>query len=343
MIRKSFFLILLPMFLLALLFGIYSQFFKINDEKSLIVYSSHDMIFAKKIFNLFEQKTGIKIIAVSDTEATKSLGLIELIVKEKDSPRCDVFWNNELLGILDLKKKGLLESYKGSGYRRIPEKYKDTDGYWTGFAARLRVYIINKQFMQTSYKEIQEKMNSNLEYFAFAKPLFGTTLTHYSVLWDVMGEKALKQFHKDNLKKGMKIVTGNGEVKRLVSHGYCHFGLTDTDDFFDAFDSGKKVDFLPYKLKNGQTIVIPNTVAIIKGTKKRKLAEQFIDFLLSEEAEIALANSGSRQVPLGKVNQKKLPKEIKKLLPQILKGYPLNGLLESRNKTLKWLKKVYFK
>src|SRR5581483_8405178 len=110
---------------------------------ALVVYCAHDAIYAEQILRAFERETGIPVAIRYDTEATKSLGLTELIIREKDAPRGDVFWNNELFGTLDLQERGLLEPYQGPGYARIPAAFKAPDGSWTGFAARLRVVIFN--------------------------------------------------------------------------------------------------------------------------------------------------------------------------------------------------------
>ena len=104
----------------------------------LTVYCAHDAVFAESILRDFEKQTGIPGAVKFDTEATKSLGLTEQIIREGAHPRCDVFWNNELLGTLDLAARGLLEPHKGTGWQRIPARFRDPDGRWTGFAARLR-------------------------------------------------------------------------------------------------------------------------------------------------------------------------------------------------------------
>ena len=77
-------------------------------DHALVVYCAHDAIFSERILKRFEQETGIPIAVRFDTEATKSLGLVDLIIREKEAPRCDVFWNNELLGMFDLQEKGVL-------------------------------------------------------------------------------------------------------------------------------------------------------------------------------------------------------------------------------------------
>lgn len=323
---------------IVLLLAVFIWFQQISS-KALVVYCAHDSVYAEKILKQFEQETGIKVMAKFDTEATKSLGLLELIKSEKNNPRCDVFWNNEVLGTMDLKREGLLQPYKGSGYQRIPENFKDPDGNWAGFAARLRVYIINKDKLPVTEQAVQTVLKKNLHRMAIAKPLYGTTLTHYTCLWREKGEEELKQQDADWKKKGVKILNGNAAVKDAVAAGGCDMGLTDTDDFFVAYDAGKNVEMLPVKMADGQTICIPNSVAIIKGSKHTEKARKLVDFLLSERCELMLANSKARQIPLGSVDESKLLPEVKKLKKWGGKGTPLtDDLLDIRQKCIQWLK-----
>jgi iron(III) transport system substrate-binding protein len=103
-------------------------------QESLVVYCSHDSTYSEDILRDFERKTGIRLIIKFDTEATKSIGLINLLIAEREHPLCDVFWNNEVLGTMKLHRLGMLQPYQGAGFRRIPDAFKAADGSWTGFA-----------------------------------------------------------------------------------------------------------------------------------------------------------------------------------------------------------------
>jgi iron(III) transport system substrate-binding protein len=46
------------------------------------------------------------------------------------------------------------------------------------------------------------------------------------------------------------------------------------------------------------TLVIPNTVALVKGGPNPPNGRRLIDYLLSPEVEAALARGGARQMPL---------------------------------------------
>ena len=306
----------------------------------LTVYCAHDAVFAESILRDFEKQTGIPVAVKFDTEATKSLVLAEQIIREAAHPRCDVFWNNELLGTLDLAARGLLEAHKGPGWQRIPAQFRDADGRWTGFAARLRVIIERNDAPRWDEARL---IDGDLSRFAMAKPLYGTTLTHYAVLWHEGGAVRLQQWHADARRRGLREVPGNAQCKDAVAGGVCDAAFTDTDDFFEAKDDGKPVTMRPMQLENGQTICIPNTVAVIRGAPHGENARKLADFLLSAQTELALARSTSRQIPLGPCDPSQLPQEVRDLLPFAARGVPLTDLLTARNECLAWLKGEYLK
>ena len=325
----------LPLLVLAAL--ALAWFYHRSGPPRLTVYCAHDAIYAESILRDFTRQTGIPVAARYDTEATKSLGLTELLVREKDAPRCDVFWNNELLGTLDLQEKGILTPYRGPGWQRIPANFKDADGHWAGFAARMRVEIFHTGKSASPAEQVTEPVR-DLTRFAIAKPLYGTTLTHYAVLWQRWGREKTIAWHRDWRARGVRELNGNAAVKDAVADGACAAGFTDTDDFFEAQDAGKSVTMRPVRLEDGATICIPNTVAIIRGTRRETDARRLVDFLLSAETELALARSKSRQIPLGPVPAEQVPAEVRELQAWAQHAAPLTALLPARNECLAWLK-----
>jgi iron(III) transport system substrate-binding protein len=311
-----------------------------TDSDALVVYCAHDAIFSQQILDDFTKETGIAVTPRFDTEATKSLGLVNLIIREADAPRCDVFWNNETLGTIDLANRGLTEAYKGNGYERIPAAFTDPHGNWCGFAARLRVWIVNTDAFQPTQDAVEQAFKDRLADFTWAKPLYGTTLPHYCVLWAVEGESFLKELDA-KLRKTAVPAASNGQTRDLVANGTCAFGWTDTDDYFGAVDARKTVGMVPVTVGDGRTICIPNSVAIIKGTKHRETAEKFVDYLLSREVELRLARSESRQIPLGEIGDADLPAEVAQLVPAAAKGIDLSQAAAVRGDVLKWLTETY--
>jgi iron(III) transport system substrate-binding protein len=112
------------------------------------IYVSTDRVFSEPILKAYERKTGVKVNAVYDTEETKSTGLANRLLAEKNNPQADVFWSNEPAPTLVLKSRGALAPYKSPNVEGIPSTFKDHDGYWTGFSARIRVIVYNTNLVK---------------------------------------------------------------------------------------------------------------------------------------------------------------------------------------------------
>lgn len=314
-----------------------------RGPEPLVVYCAHDSVYADAVLRRFSERTGIPVAPRYDTEATKSLGFTELLIAERERPRCDVFWNNQVLGTQALLDEGLLEGYRGEGFRRIPEMWKDPEGRWVGFGARLRVYIINTQKMPATEEAVRARMTGDLSRFAIAKPLYGTTFAHYVALWELWGEKRLREWHADTRKRGAREAAGNAQVKDLVAEGVCDFGWTDTDDYFEAKNDGRPVAMLPIRVDGGRVLLIPNAVSIIKGAPHPEQARKLVDYLLSEECETALANSKARQIPLGPVAEDKLSPDVRAMLPLRGQACAMESQRGSQQACRTWLRSEYAK
>ncbi|MCA9085183.1 MAG: extracellular solute-binding protein [Planctomycetaceae bacterium] len=308
----------------------------------LVVYCSQDAVFAAEIIQRFEQQSGLKVSIRYDEESNKSLGLTNLLIAEKEHPRCDVFWNNQTLGTIRLQKADVLQPYISPNASRIPAQFRDPEGYWTGFAARLRVYLINTDQLPATEAAVTEVLNGDsLQRVAIAQPLFGTTLSHYAVLMAEWGDDKLKHWHQSLHQRGIQEVRGNSMSMNLVAEGICAVGFTDTDDAFVAIDAEKPVQMIPVRLESGQTICLPNTVAVIRNCQHREAAEKFVDFMLSAETELLMAQSASRQIPLGPVDEARLPPEVVELRHWAADGIDLREAASVHERVLDWLSAEY--
>jgi len=314
-------------------------------QDALVVYCALDAEFAEPLLRRFERETGIPVVVRFDTEANKSLGLVQQIQREAGAPRCDLFWNNEWLGTAELGAQGLLLPYSGPNRERIPPRFRGPNGAWHGFAARLRVWIIHtgRAPDEAAQAELCSRLpldaralDADLSRLAIARPMYGTTLTHYAVLWNQVGGDALQAWDAEARRRGLRILAGNATVKDAVADGICDAGWTDTDDFFSALDARKPVAMRPVMI-GARTICIPNTVAVIRGTRRRAAAEALAAFLLSEQTEIELARAPSRQIPLGTVDESTLPPEVRALRAHVESSVPLGELLDARRACLEWL------
>lgn len=270
-------------------------------SKEVVVYTSVDQIFSEPILKDYEKKTGVKVKAVYDVEASKTTGMVNRLIAEKERPKCDVFWNSEIGRTIILKQKGILAPYRSPSADDIPAQFKDNEDCWMGFAARARVLVYNTDLLNEEDlpKSIFELTDTKWKgKVALAYPLFGTTATHIAAMYCSPGREKTEQYLKALKANDIVIVDGNSVARDLVVEGRLPMAFTDTDDVNVALQSGKPVRMI-YPDRDGiGTLRIPNTVALIKNCPHPKEGKRLIDYLLSREVESKLAFCESAQMPL---------------------------------------------
>lgn len=272
-----------------------------NSE--VVVYTALDADFSKQVLDDFARESGIQAVPKFDTESTKSVGLTQAIIAEQAAPRCDVFWNNEILNTLRLEERGLLEAYRSPPAEAFPERWRAPDGAWHGFAARARILLVNTELVPEAERPDSIHDLADAQWrgrVGIAKPLFGTTATHAACLFATWGDERAKQYFADLKANEIQIMAGNKHVAQAVSSGQLAFGLTDTDDAIGEIEAGRPVAIVYPDRADDQmgTLFIPNTLAIVKGAPHPEAARKLVDYLLQPAVEERLAKSGSAQIPL---------------------------------------------
>lgn len=280
-----------------------------NSQKpstsQVIVYTSVDRVFSEPVLQEAGQSLGIEVIGVYDTEETKSTGLVNRLLARKDNPDGDIFWSGDPGRAALLKEKGVSAPYQSPAAVGIPAAYTDPEHHWIGFSARARVLLINNESVPadegpTSLSDLTDpKWKGRV---AMANPLFGTTSYHVAALFETWGEERARQWLRDLKANGVQIISSNGEVKRQVASGQAAVGLADTDDAAEAIKDGQPVRavFLDQEGEGAPpfgTLVLPNTLSLIRNGPNPEGAKKVFDFLLAPDVQMMLAKSCA-QAPL---------------------------------------------
>ncbi len=271
-----------------------------DDVRSVTVYCSHDRSHSQKILDLFELETGIRVDAVYDTEATKTVGLAQRIRSEQKRPRCDVHWSNEPLRAVLLAQEGLYRSLPASAGSSIDARWRDPQNHWCGFAARARVVAIyppSKTRVDVPDSVQQLADPGLLGKVVIADPRFGTTGSHLAILRTRIGPDRFRRLLESWKSNQIQIASSNSASRDRVISGEAWIGLTDTDDIEVVRRRG--VDIGEGFLIGDGVILLPNVVALVEGSPHPAEAEKLASWLLRSEVEEWLAASSSRQIALG--------------------------------------------
>ena len=249
----------------------------------------------------YERQTGVRVSVVYDTEETKSTGLANRLLAEKGRPQADVFWSNEPVRTLMLKSRGVLASYQSPAASGIANTFKDPDGYWTGFSARLRVIVYNADKVKENEapRSVFDLADPRWKgQAAIADPRFGSTSFHVAALYAELGDDRADDYFRKLKANDVKIVDGNSVVRDMVARGDALVGLTDSDDVNVALQAKQPVAMVLPDRDGIGVPVMPNMVSLVAQAPHPDEARRLIDYLLSSEVERKLADSDAVQIPL---------------------------------------------
>ena len=254
-----------------------------------IIYAAQDQVYAEPILREFEKETGIKVKAIYDSEAVKTVGLANRLLAERDHPQCDVFWGNEEMRTRQLASQNV---------------FRETNG-WAAFGYRSRRVVINTNFVSLGSRRGNEAdqttspqnppphvggyaLSSLLELtneiwrgkVALAFPQFGTTATHFHALRQLWGEERWLAWCRALAANKPFIVDGNSVVVKQVARGEAWIGLTDSDDIAAGQREGFPIAALPL---TEESLLIPNTVAVIRNAPHSANAQKLFVYLQQRE------------------------------------------------------------
>ena len=285
--------------LLAFLHGCKSK----PAAREVVLYCSADQDVAEPIVAAFERQTGIHVLARYDTEAGKTVGLIQKLRAEAAAPVADVFWSNDTFHTIRLAREGALVDWKptDSALAAWPRNYRDANGRWWGFALRVRVigYNTNRVTEDQAPRRLEDLLDPKWkDRIVLADPQFGTTGGDIASWFAHYGPGKAREILEGLKANSARLVDGNSTALRLVANGQADVCFTDSDDVYAGQRNGWPVA-MHYLDQNGEgALAIPNTVGIVRGGPHPEAARSLADFLLSPQVEEMLANSDAHNTPV---------------------------------------------
>lgn len=283
-----------------------------SGDRALVLYCSVDQDQSQPVVASFREATGTAVDLVGETEASRSVGITKLLESQREHPIADVVWANEIMNTVALADLGIFDEMPRDLVEAFPPAWRDAKGRFVSFAGRARVLLVNTTLLPdpatwpTSVGDLLDpKWGGDGRRATVARPLTGTTYTH-AVAMLTRDAEAGRSFWTSVAARGargeLRLSASNGQVMTLVADARngVAWGLTDTDDARVAVERGDPVAVVYPDQGEGQpgTLVIPNTVAIVRGSRRRADAEAFARWILSKDTEAKLAAGPIANIPL---------------------------------------------
>ncbi|HAV63598.1 MAG TPA: hypothetical protein DCY13_14685, partial [Verrucomicrobiales bacterium] len=154
---------------------------------------------------------------------------------------------------------------------------------WMVFGYRSRRLVINTNLVRLANAPTSFAALTNSAWrgrFAMAYPLFGTTATHFMALRAHWGGTTWREWCQALAANEPMIVDGNSVVVRQVGRGEAAIGMTDIDDILAGQREGYPIEAVPIC---PDALLIPNSVAMVKGAPNPEGGGRFMAWLLKLE------------------------------------------------------------
>lgn len=259
-----------------------------SPSNEVVLYTSVDQPVAAKVVAAFEKaNAGTKVRLVTDTEASKSVGLAVRLRAEQANPIAHVWWGNEVFHTIALANDGYFAPLSIPEVNEIEPRFKDAQNRWAGCGLRARVLAVNDAAGELK-GGIVDLLDRRFQYkVGLARPLAGTTGGHVAALYALWGDAKADTFFKNLKANGAIMLGGNSDVAQQVGSNNLVVGLTDNDDVFNAQRSGGELwQMLPDQGEGGiGTLAMPTTIALVKRADSTPAAQKLAAFLLSDGVE----------------------------------------------------------
>ncbi len=260
------------------------------ESGGLVIYSGRSESLVGPIIERFEEETGIDVKVRYGGTAEMAATILE----EGDRSPADIFYAQDPSGLGAVAVQGLFEELPADILERVDPRFRADDGSWVGITGRARVVVYNTDRLSP------EDLPSDLWGFTDPQwkgrigwaPTNGSFQAMVTAMRAIWGEERTREWLEGILANEPTVYENNtsivagvgaGEVDvGFVNHYYLYRFLAEQGESFPARNS-----FLPGG--GPGSIVLVSGVGILKNAEHRDTAEEFVRFLLSEEAQTYFA------------------------------------------------------
>jgi len=275
--------------LLTLVFFVGLASFALADGELYIVSPNSDGLLS--IIPVFEAKTGIKVTV----ESMGSGDAMKRISSEAANPTFDLMYGGSLANYF--ANKDLFQDYVSPEDSFLMPEYQNVLGFCTNYTVDGSVLLVNTELLAelgvevTGYADLlQPEFKDKI---VSADPVASSSafcqLTNMLLAMGGYESEEAWQYVTDLFTNiNGKVVSSSSSVYKGVYNGEYVVGLTYEDPCVTFLKDGATNIEIIYPVEG--TVFLPAQIGIVNNAKNLDNARAFVDFMLSEEAQVFLAD-----------------------------------------------------
>ncbi len=270
-----------------------------DDGPKITVYNAQHEQLLDELAPKFTEETGIEV----ELRNGKDLELSNQIVQEGDASPADVFLTENSPAMSQVEAAGLFEPLPDDLVAPIPAQYRPTSGMWTGFVARSTVLVYNTDLVDEA--ELPDSILDLADPEWAGRISFSPTGADFQAIvaavLDLEGEDATRAW-LEGIKANGTVYDGNNVVLEAVDSGesevgiiYHYYWYRDLAEGGDVSDTSELYFFGD---RDPGAFVSVSGAGVLASSDQKSEAEQFVEFLVGEVGQQALADSYALEYPL---------------------------------------------
>lgn len=256
-----------------------------GGRDALTIYSGREESLVEPLLERFADESGIPI----DVRYGDSADLALLIEEEGSDTPADVFFSQSPGSVGFLDELGMLAPIESAALDRVPATFRADDGRWVGVTARQRVLVYNTEMVDeaqlpASVFDLSEERWDGRVGLAPTNASFQDFVT---AMRQVAGEEATRRWLANMAAAGNPTYPDNLSIVDAVSRGEIPMGLVNHYYNYQYVSESPGSPTRNYVFPDGDigALLIATTVSVLEPSEDRERAAQFVEFLLSEDAQ----------------------------------------------------------
>lgn len=262
-----------------------------SNAPSLTVYSGRSEALVTPLIDAFESDTGTIVNVVYGGSAQMAATILD----EGQDTAADVYYGQDAGALGALARRKRLRELPSSLLERVDPRFRARDGRWIGTSGRARVLAYNtvalaEEDLPDSVFELTEpRFRARVGWV----PENGSFQAFVTAMRVIEGDDATKSWLIGMVDNETQVYRDNTTLFEAVLSGEVDIGLTNHYYLFRSLDSAtEEVPVRNYSPRGGGTGALINIAGagVVDSSQNLELAQQFIDYLLSEAAQSYFAS-----------------------------------------------------